>query len=56
MISEGSCDTEDWGNDVENSVLHHRNKLHVQIYIQLINTQIPTIKNFEFFLRQCNDD
>ncbi len=22
MISEGSCDTEDWGNDVENSVLH----------------------------------
>ncbi len=56
MISEGSCDTEDWGNDVENSAFHPRNKLHVQIYIQLINTQIPTIKNFEFFLRQCNDD
>ncbi len=21
MISEGSCDTEDWGNDAENSAL-----------------------------------
>ncbi len=26
MISEGSCDTEDWSNDAENSALHHRNK------------------------------
>jgi len=25
MISEGSCDTEDWSND-------HRNKLHFTIY------------------------
>ncbi len=24
MISEGSCDTEDWSNDAENSALHHR--------------------------------
>ncbi len=22
MISKGSCDTEDWSNDAENSVLH----------------------------------
>ncbi len=28
MISEGSCDTEDWSNDAENSALHHRNKWH----------------------------
>ncbi len=28
MISEGSCDTEDWSNDAENSALNHRNKLH----------------------------
>ncbi len=21
MTSEGSCDTEDWGNDVENAIL-----------------------------------
>ncbi len=25
MISEGSCDTEDWSNDAENSALHQRN-------------------------------
>ncbi len=24
---EGSCETEDWSNDAENSALHHRNKL-----------------------------
>uniref|UniRef100_A0A672Q846 Large ribosomal subunit protein uL11 n=1 Tax=Sinocyclocheilus grahami TaxID=75366 RepID=A0A672Q846_SINGR len=29
MISERSCDTEDWSNDAENSALHHRNKLHL---------------------------
>ncbi len=32
MISEGSCDTEDWSNDAENSALHHRNKLYFTIY------------------------
>jgi len=32
MISEGSCDTEDWSNDAENSALHHRNILKCQIY------------------------
>ncbi len=32
MISEGSCDTEDWSNDAENSALHHRNTLHFKIY------------------------
>jgi len=26
MISDRSCDTEDWNNDAENSALHHRNK------------------------------
>jgi len=30
MISERSCDTEDWSNDAENSVLPHRNKLYLQ--------------------------
>ncbi len=28
MISEGSCDTEVWSNDAENSDLHHKSKLH----------------------------
>jgi len=32
MISEESCDTEDWSNDDENSVLHYSNKLHFKIY------------------------
>ncbi len=32
MISEGSCDTEDWSNDAENSALHHRNKLYFRVY------------------------
>ncbi len=32
MISEGSCDTEDWSNDAENSALHYRNNLHFKIY------------------------
>ncbi len=35
MISEGSCDTEDWSNDAENSALHHRSKLHFKKYIQI---------------------
>ncbi len=32
MISEGSCDTEDWSNDAENSALHRRNKLYFCIF------------------------
>ncbi len=31
MISEGSCDTEDWSNDAGNSALHHKNKLYFKI-------------------------
>jgi len=31
MISEGSCDTEDWSNDSEISALHLRNKFHFKI-------------------------
>ncbi len=34
MISEGSCDTEDWVMAAENSALHHRNKLHFK-YIEI---------------------
>ncbi len=32
MISEGSCDTEDWSNDAEYSALRHRNKLYFKVY------------------------
>ncbi len=31
MISEGSCDTEDWSNDAENTDLFHRNKLYFKV-------------------------
>jgi len=37
MISEGSCDTEDWSNDAENTALHHRNTLYLK-YIPVGNT------------------
>ncbi len=32
MVSEGSCDTEHWSNDAENSALYDKNKLHFKIY------------------------
>ncbi len=41
MISGGSCDTEDWSDDAENSALHHRNQLHFKKYIYIyINKKI----------------
>ncbi len=50
MISEGHCDTEDWSNDSENTVLHHRNKLHFKIYSnwkQFLEIEIEkTVKSF----------
>ncbi len=36
MISEGSCDTEDWSNDDENSDLNRRIKVHLKIYSTVI--------------------
>ncbi len=32
MISEGSCDSEAWSDDAENSALHYRNKLQFKVY------------------------
>jgi len=32
MISEGSCETEDWSKDVENSALPHWNELYFKVY------------------------
>ncbi len=31
MISERSCDTEDWSNDAGNSALSHKNTSHFKI-------------------------
>ncbi len=44
MISEGSRDTEDWSNDAENSVLHHRNKLLFYCIFNLIKAATVSIK------------
>ncbi len=32
MNSEGSCDTEDWSNEAENSAFYNKNKAHLKIY------------------------
>ncbi len=32
IISKGSCDTEDWCNDVEITALNNKNKLNFKIY------------------------
>ncbi len=39
MISEGSCDTEDWSNDAENSAAHHR-KIYILKYIHIENSYL----------------
>jgi len=33
LISEGSCDTEDWRNHAENSALRHRDTIEYNIKI-----------------------
>ncbi len=57
VIYEGSCDTEYWSNDAENSASHHRNQIHLKIYFKLIvfqnwlyfdqiNASLVTLKAF----------
>ncbi len=43
MISEGSCDTEDWSNDAENSA------------IKGINNILKYIKTVIWYLNKIND-
>ncbi len=52
MISEGSCYTEDWNNDAENSALNHKNKLHFKMYyfIFYLILKIPTDKLHTFII------
>ncbi len=45
MISERSCDTKDWCSDAENSVLHHRNKLHFKNIYSNQNQLFKIVKN-----------
>ncbi len=43
MTSEGSCDTEDWSNDAENSALHLISTLTVsqslKVYVYISNLE-----------------
>jgi len=39
MISEGSCDTEDWSDDADNSASHHRNKWIMHSELAMITKQ-----------------
>ncbi len=55
LISEGSCDTEDWSNDAENSALHHRNKLHfMYVFIYLIVIVFHIITHLTVFVNKCS--
>ncbi len=63
LISEGSCDTEDWSNDAENSALNHRNRLHFNIYSLNCNNisqyyctcdQINVSRHLSKTIKKCN--
>ncbi len=40
MIPEGSCDTEDWHNDPENSAFYQAGINYILLYIQIIKKQL----------------
>ncbi len=52
MISEGSCDTEDWSYDAENSALHQSNKL----YFKIENSYFNVWHYFTNYLFYCKYD
>ncbi len=51
MISDESCDTGDC-NDAENSVHHHKNKLHLK-HIKIENSSFILKFNFTMLLFYC---
>ncbi len=53
MISGGSCDTEDWSNDPENSALNHSNKLYFKTYFTQ-KTAILNCNNITQTLQFCS--
>jgi len=48
VISEGSCDTEDWSNDAKKYNCDHRNKLHFKIYSDRKHL-FQTVEIFHYF-------
>ncbi len=55
MISERSCDTEDWSNDAENTALHRRNKLHFKVYSNRKHL-FKIVISLEYFSFYCISD
>ncbi len=53
MISEESCDTEDWSNDAENSALNHKKKLYFKIYSDRVFESILNSNNISQFYCFC---
>ncbi len=49
MISEGSCETEAWSNEAENSALHHMNKLHFKNIYKIKKTVILNCCNISHY-------
>ncbi len=61
MISEGSCDTEDWSNDAENSALLHRNNyilkyIRKQLFYIIIIIHNAVFTVFYFLPNRCSLD
>ncbi len=52
MISEGSCDTEDWSNDDENSASYQINKLLFKIIYKTVI--FSNISQYHFLFDQVN--
>jgi len=50
-ISEGSCDTEDWSNDAENQLYHHRNKLQFKIIILTCKKYFTILQYLLYFIK-----
>ncbi len=54
MISEASCDTEDWSNDARIQLCHHRNKFHnITVFTVFLSNKVsldehkkPSLKIF----------
>jgi len=54
LEQEGSCDTEDWSNDAENSALHHRNNLHFKMYSNIEQNSLYNCKNISLIIINNN--
>ncbi len=54
MISEGSCETEDWSNNDKKSDLYPRNKLHKKMIILTLSFIIISVFVRLLYIVNCN--